>query len=183
MTLGLSDRTGKHVPQDTQEPTCDGESYVSVLLGHRIPKYSIKYFSRCVCECSWVKWTFKLLDWVKQIAFCNAKGLNRTKRLTLSQIKSQILLLLLRCQVVSNSLWPMYCSMPGLSVPHHLLEFAQVHVHSIGDAIQPSYPLLPSSLTVFNPSQHQGIFQWVRYLPQMAKVLELQSQIFILYSW
>ena len=31
-------------------------------------------------------------------------------------------------------------------VPHHLLEFAQVHVHSISDAVQPSHPLMPSSL-------------------------------------
>ena len=38
----------------------------------------------------------------------------------------------------------MDCSMPGLSVPHHLPEFAQVHVRCIGDAIQPSYPLMPS---------------------------------------
>ena len=30
---------------------------------------------------------------------------------------------------------PMDCSMPGLPVPHHLPEFAQVHVHWIGDAI------------------------------------------------
>ena len=29
-------------------------------------------------------------------------------------------------------------SMPGLPVPHHLLKFAQVHVHCIGDAFQPS---------------------------------------------
>ena len=32
---------------------------------------------------------------------------------------------------------PMDCSMPGLPVPHHLLEFTQVHVHWISDAIQP----------------------------------------------
>ena len=37
------------------------------------------------------------------------------------------------------------CSMPSLPVPHHLPKFAQVHVHCIGDAIQPSllwHPLL-----------------------------------------
>ena len=39
---------------------------------------------------------------------------------------------------------PMDCSVPGFLVPHHLLEFAQVHVHSISDAIQPSHPLMPS---------------------------------------
>ena len=35
--------------------------------------------------------------------------------------------------------------MPGLPVPHHLPEFAQVHVHCIGDAVQVSHPLMPSS--------------------------------------
>ena len=34
---------------------------------------------------------------------------------------------------------PMDCSMPGLLVPHCLLEFAQVHVHCIGDAVQLSH--------------------------------------------
>ena len=39
----------------------------------------------------------------------------------------------------------MDCSTPGLPVPHHLLKFAQVHVHCVSDAIQPSHPLTPSS--------------------------------------
>ena len=49
-------------------------------------------------------------------------------------------------------------SMTGFPVPHHLLEFAQFHVHCIGDAIQPSHPLSPLS-PAFNLSQHQGLFQ------------------------
>ena len=57
-------------------------------------------------------------------------------------------------------------SMLGLPVPHHLLEFAQVHVHFIGDAIQPSHPLLPSFATALSLSQQQGIFQWVICLHQ-----------------
>jgi len=36
-------------------------------------------------------------------------------------------------------------STPGFPVLHHLLEFAQTHVHWIGDAIQPSHPLSPPS--------------------------------------
>ena len=36
-------------------------------------------------------------------------------------------------------------SMPGLPVHHHLLEFAQTHVHRVGDAIQPSHPVIPFS--------------------------------------
>ena len=50
----------------------------------------------------------------------------------------------------------MDCSTPGLPVPHHLLEFAQVHVHLISDAIQPSHPLPPSSPSAFNLSQDQS---------------------------
>ena len=41
---------------------------------------------------------------------------------------------------------PKDCSTPGLPVPHHFPKFAQVHVHYIGDAIQPSHPLMPSFL-------------------------------------
>ena len=51
------------------------------------------------------------------------------------------LLLLFSRSVVSNSCSPMDCSTPGLPVPHHLPELTQTHVHGIGDAIQPSYPL------------------------------------------
>ena len=40
---------------------------------------------------------------------------------------------------------PIDCSTPGLPVPQCLPEFAQVCVHCIGDAIQPSHPLMPSS--------------------------------------
>ena len=46
------------------------------------------------------------------------------------------------CPTLCNS---MHCSTPGLPVPHHLPKFAQVHVHCIGDTIQPSQPLTPSS--------------------------------------
>ena len=38
-------------------------------------------------------------------------------------------------------------------------EFAQVHVHCIGDAVQPSHPLTPSSTSALNLSQPQGLFQ------------------------
>ena len=44
---------------------------------------------------------------------------------------------------------PMDCSKPGFPVHHELPELAQIHVHQVGDAIQPSH----------NLSQHQGLFQ------------------------
>ena len=71
---------------------------------------------------------------------------------------------------------PMECSTPGFPVHHHLLEFAQIHVHWIGDAIQQSHPLSSPSPTAFNLSQDQGLSQWVSSSHQVAKVLELQLQ-------
>ena len=53
----------------------------------------------------------------------------------------------------------MDCSTPGAPVPHHLLEFGQVHVHFISDAIHPSHPLMPSSPSALSLSQHQRLFQ------------------------
>ena len=57
----------------------------------------------------------------------------------------------------------MNCSTPGLPVHHQLLDFTQTHVHQVGNAIQPSYPLLSPSPPAFNLSQHQGLFQWVTF--------------------
>ena len=70
----------------------------------------------------------------------------------------------------------MDCSRPGLPVHHQLLEPAQTHVHRVGDAIQPSHPLLSPFPLAFNLSQHQGLFQWVSSSHQVAKVLEFQLQ-------
>ena len=71
---------------------------------------------------------------------------------------------------------PMDCSRPGCSVLHCLQEFAQIQVHCVNDAIQPSHPLLLPSSFAFNLSQHQGLFQRVSSSYQVAKVLELQLQ-------
>ena len=57
---------------------------------------------------------------------------------------------------------PMDCSTPGLPVHHQLLEFIQTHVHWVGDAIQPSHPLLPPSPPAFSLSRYQGFFKWVQ---------------------
>ena len=54
------------------------------------------------------------------------------------------------CPTLCN---PMNHSTPGLPVHHQLLEFTQTHVHRVGDAIQPSHPLLsPSPLPPIPPS-------------------------------
>ena len=53
----------------------------------------------------------------------------------------------------------MVCSMQGVPVLHYLLEFAQMHVHLVDDAIQLSHPLSPLSPPALNVPQHQGLFQ------------------------
>ena len=64
----------------------------------------------------------------------------------------------------------MDCSTPGFPVFHYLPEFAQVHVHWVSDAIQPSHPLSSPSPFTFSLSQHQGFsnesalhIRWPKY--------------------
>ena len=54
---------------------------------------------------------------------------------------------------------PMNRSTPGLPVHHQLPEFTQTHGHRLGDAIQPSHPLLSPSPPASNLSQPQDLFQ------------------------
>ena len=69
-------------------------------------------------------------------------------------------------------------STPGLPVHHQLQlpESTQTHVHRVGDAIQPSHILSSPSPPAPNPSQHQGLFQWINSSHAVAKVLEFQLQ-------
>ena len=95
----------------------------------------------------------------------------------------QIILLILRsfqfssvtqiCPTLCN---PMDCSTPSLLVYHQLPEFAQTHVHWVGDAIQPSHCLASLSPPAFNLSQHHGLLKWVSSSHQVAKVLKFQLQ-------
>ena len=86
-------------------------------------------------------------------------------------------LLLFSHPVMSNSA-PMDCSTTGLPVLHYLLELVQTHTHGVSDVIQPSHPLSSPFPLAFNPSQHQGLFQWVDSTHQLVKLLELQNQFF-----
>ena len=84
-------------------------------------------------------------------------------------------MLLFSPSVVSDSLWPhglQHTRLPcwHLTISQSLPTFMSVE--------QPSHPLFPSSPSAFNLSQHQGPFQWVGSLHQVARVLELQYQSF-----
>ena len=70
---------------------------------------------------------------------------------------------------------PMNRSTPGLPVYHQLPEFTQTHAHWVGDAIQPSHPLSSPSPPAPNPSQHQGLFQWVNSSHEVAQLAQSNS--------
>ena len=65
---------------------------------------------------------------------------------------------------------PMNCSTPGLHVHHHLPEFTQMHIHQVGDAIQPSHslsslllqPTIPPSIRAFS-SESTLRMRWPKY--------------------
>ena len=85
------------------------------------------------------------------LCHCHRSCYYRDKNGALSNVTEQIQALFTRCYCCSGTQScptlcdPMNCSMPGLPVRCRLPEFAQVHVHCIGDAIQLSHPLMPSS--------------------------------------
>ena len=64
----------------------------------------------------------------------------------------------------------MNCSTPGLPVHHQLLEFTQIHIHRVSDAIQPSHPLsspsppppIPPSIRVFSNESTLPL-RWPKY--------------------
>ena len=64
------------------------------------------------------------------------------------------------CLILCN---PLDWTTPGFPIHHRPPELAQTHVHLVGNAIQPSPPLSSPSLPAFSLSQHQGLFQWVRW--------------------
>ena len=71
------------------------------------------------------------------------------------------------CPALCN---PTDCSTPGFPVHHQLQEFAQIHVHQVSDAIQPSHLLLFPSPPAFSLSQQQSLsnepvlgIRWPKY--------------------
>ena len=92
--------------------------------------------------------------------------------------ESLLIMLLLFSPSVTSLCDPMDCSTPGFPVLHYLPGICSNSCHWVNDAIQPSHPLPPPFPPALNLSQHQGLFQWVSYLHQVVKLLELQYQSF-----
>ena len=92
----------------------------------------------------------------------------------MSQFSSVAQLCLTLCE-------PMHCITPGFPVHHQLPKFAQIHVHRIGDAIQPSllcYPLL-HLLSIFSSV---GSFLMSQFFPSVGQSIGASTLASILYS-
>ena len=77
---------------------------------------------------------------------------------------------LLSCVWLFVTPWTAACQAPlSSSSSSPLGEVAQIHVHWVGDDIQPSHALPPPYSLAFNLSQHQGLFHWVSSSHQVAK--------------
>ena len=81
------------------------------------------------------------------------------------------------CPTLHN---PMDCSTAGFPVLYCLLEFAQIHVHWISDAIQPSHPLLSTSppdinLSLFSPNRAACSLHYVYIVQGSARHLGIVS--------
>ena len=137
------------------------------ILLYVLPKQALV----AVLMCSWADrslasfWSHLPLETISNVSFCG-----------LIEHAAIIVLLLFSFSVVSNSLRPHGLQTTSFPVLRYFPEFTQTHVHWIGNAIQPSHPLLSPSAPAFSLSQHQGLFQWVGSSHQLAKVLDLQLQ-------
>ena len=85
------------------------------------------------------------------------------------------------CPTLCN---PMNCSTPSLPVHHQLPDSIQTHVHWVGDAIQPSDPLLSPSPPALNLSQYQGLFQIYGFSSGHVWMWELDyKESWVLKNW
>ena len=88
--------------------------------------------------------------------------------------------------VLSDSLGPKDCSIPGFAVHHQLPEPAQIHVQRVSDAIQSSHPLSSPSPADFNLSQCQGllkIFNKVQFINFFQKSFAFDIKNIYLFNW
>ena len=94
---------------------------------------------------------------------------------------SSILLFSLSVQFSSvTQLCPTLCDPKNQSTPGLPVHITQTHVHRVGDAIQPSHPLSSPSPPTPNPSQHQGLFQWVNSSHEVAKSIGVSASAAVL---
>ena len=143
-----------------------------------IHAYTYTHICTCMCVYIYAKWKIQsLLDGISEKAkFCQLNKDNPSYLKRQARFRRDYF-----CSVTKSC--PTWIeAWPDFPVLHYLPELAQIHVHWVGDAIQPSHCLSSPSPPVLNLSQHRGLFQWVSSSHQVAKVLELQLQ-HLSYQW
>ena len=75
---------------------------------------------------------------------------------------------------------PMNRSTPGLPIHHQLPEFTQTHVHRVGDAIQPSYPLLSPSPHALKSFPASGSFQMSQLFTSSGQSIRVSASTSVL---
>ena len=128
--------------------------------------------TQCVWCVGFWKWNCVICEWPVSLSEFG-ESLNKIFKSQKGNHRSVISSFAQSCPTLCN---PMDCNSPGLPVHHQLPELAQTHVHTVSESIQPFPPLLSPSPHTFNLSQHQGLFQWVSSLHQVAEGLEFQLQ-------
>ena len=101
---------------------------------------------------------------------------NRSRKKAKRKSAQQFSSVQLNCLVMSDSLWPhgLQNVMASLSFTN---SWSLLKLMSIETVMPSSHLMLLSPFPpAFNLSQHQGLFKWVSYLHQVAKVLEFQLQ-------
>ena len=108
------------------------------------PGLVVRYLADdCACQSWWCMFTW--LQGLSCICLCNGRGWLQPHMQGWG--KEQAAKGTQLCPTFCN---PMDCSMPGFPVHYQLPEFAQIYVHQVDDAIQPSHPLSSLFLPAFN---------------------------------
>ena len=73
----------------------------------------------------------------------------------------------------------MDCNTPGFPVLHYLLEFVQIYVRCVSNAIETSHPLPPYFPFAFNLSQYQasGLHELIRQILKLesGKIMKIDN--------
>ena len=81
------------------------------------------------------------------------------------------------CSIMSDSLWPHGLQHARFPCPSPSPRACSNSCHRVSDAIRPFHPLWSPSPPAFNPSQHQGLFQWLSsFHSAPASVLPMNIQ-------
>ena len=132
----------------------------------------------CLLHCRWILFPLNYQEYHFVLAYIQLQSIYQEQTQVLSLIINfsctiSVHSVIHSCLTLCNS---MDCSTPVFPVHYQLPECAQTRVHQVSNGTQPSCPGSSTSTPAFNLSQHQGLFQRISSLHEVAKILEFQLQ-------